>query len=443
MKKRLFSLLLVVVLSMNVLSTSLCVGVAATEIVYYDNVADAAEVVREGMVNRTETVVVYYTCSSSDNISSIMREIVTEAMEHTGVPDEGDYLLWSVSDYKGSASYIDGGTTYYLTITYTITYYTTADQEAELTAKLKTDMESLDLDSKCDYQKVVAIHDYICRNVSYDYTNLNDDTYTLKYTAYAALINGNAVCQGYAALFYRMALMAGLDVRYISGTATNSEGDTGAHGWNIVKIGNTYYNIDTTWDDGTSSELYFLKGSTTFDNDHVRDTDYTTEAFTTAYPVPATDYDTNTEHSWGTPALNWEDDCSACTATFTCSRGDGTVTVDCTVTSGGKDATCTTDGSKSYTATCTFNGTTYSDTTERETVPATGHSWDEGTVTTAATCTETGVMTYTCTVCDETKTETIPATGHTESESVKENEVAATCTKEGSYDSVVYCSVCG
>ncbi len=312
MKKRLFSLLLVVVLSMNVLSTSLCVGVSATD-TYYDNVSDAAEVVREGMVNRTETVVVYYTCSSSDYISSIMREIVTEAMEHTGVPDEGDYLLWSVSDYKASASFSVSGTTYYVTITYTFTYYTTAEQEAALTAKLKTVMESLNLDSKCDYQKVVAIHDYICNNVTYDYTYLNDETYTLKYTAYAALINGTAVCQGYAALFYRMALMAGLDVRYISGTATNNAGETGAHGWNIVKIGNNYYNIDTTWDDGTSTQNYFLKGSDTFDTDHVRDSDYTTEAFTTVYPVPTTDYDTSKEHSWGTPAFDWAEDNSTCT----------------------------------------------------------------------------------------------------------------------------------
>ena len=40
------------------------------------------------------------------------------------------------------------------------------------------------------------------------------------------------------------------------------------------------------------------------------------------------------------------------------------------------------------------------------------HTWDSGTVTTAATCTEGGVMTYTCTVCSATKTEVIAATGH-------------------------------
>ena len=44
-------------------------------------------------------------------------------------------------------------------------------------------------------------------------------------------------------------------------------------------------------------------------------------------------------------------------------------------------------------------------------IPAFGHKWDSGVITKAATATETGIKTYTCSVCKETKTETIPATG--------------------------------
>ena len=47
------------------------------------------------------------------------------------------------------------------------------------------------------------------------------------------------------------------------------------------------------------------------------------------------------------------------------------------------------------------------------------HTWDGGVITTAATCTEDGVKTYTCTVCNATKTETIPATGHSYGEWTK------------------------
>lgn len=42
-----------------------------------------------------------------------------------------------------------------------------------------------------------------------------------------------------------------------------------------------------------------------------------------------------------------------------------------------------------------------------------GHVWDEGVVTTAPTCTEEGVRTYTCLDCGKTRTEAIPAAGHT------------------------------
>lgn len=63
------------------------------------------------------------------------------------------------------------------------------------------------------------------------------------------------------------------------------------------------------------------------------------------------------------------------------------------------------------------DGTTYSYTNDAEmsdTVVA--HTWNDGEVTRAATCTEVGVRTYTCTVCKQTKDEDIPATGHSFSE---------------------------
>ena len=67
------------------------------------------------------------------------------------------------------------------------------------------------------------------------------------------------------------------------------------------------------------------------------------------------------------------------------------------------------------------------------------HSWDNGKVTKAATCTADGVKTYTCTKCNGTKTEAIKATGHKE---VEIPAVAATCEKDGS-TAGKKCSVCG
>ena len=72
-------------------------------------------------------------------------------------------------------------------------------------------------------------------------------------------------------------------------------------------------------------------------------------------------------------------------------------------------------------------------------IPAKGHSWDAGVITTAATCENAGVKTYTCTVCNATKTEVLDATGHTP---VDVAEQPATCTEAG-HTAGVKCSVCG
>lgn len=67
--------------------------------------------------------------------------------------------------------------------------------------------------------------------------------------------------------------------------------------------------------------------------------------------------------------------------------------------------TCTTDGYDLYT--CSGCGATE----KRNSKPALGHKWDNGTVTIAPTETTPGERTYTCTVCGQTKNEIIPATG--------------------------------
>ena len=99
-----------------------------------------------------------------------------------------------------------------------------------------------------------------------------------------------------------------------------------------------------------------------------------------------------------------------------------------------KEATCTEPG---------YTGDTYcKDCNEKiadgKVIPALGHAWDDGVITTAPTCENAGVKTFTCTRCNETKTEAISATGHTP---VQIPEKPATCTEPG-HTSGTKCSVC-
>ena len=161
-----------------------------------------------------------------------------------------------------------------------------------------------------------------------------------------------------------------------------------------------------------------------------------------------------TGHSYGEPVWNWSEDGKTCTVTFTCEKDEThKETPKVIVTSAEKTpGTCTETGVTTYTATVEFNGQTYTDTKDVADIPATGHSygkpvwnWSEdgktctvtftcekdethkespkvdvtSAVKTPATCTETGVTTYTATVefNGQTYTDTkdvadIPATGH-------------------------------
>ena len=103
---------------------------------------------------------------------------------------------------------------------------------------------------------------------------------------------------------------------------------------------------------------------------------------------------------------------------------------------GAKSATCLEEGYTGDTY-CKDCGIKLSSGTV---IPKTGHIWDEGTVTKAATCTEKGIRTYTCSVCESTKIEEIPSTGHGTkiTKFVKE----ATYTQEG-YTGDIYCQDCG
>lgn len=92
-------------------------------------------------------------------------------------------------------------------------------------------------------------------------------------------------------------------------------------------------------------------------------------------------------------------------------------------------ATCTTAGVKTFTCEC---GNSYT-----ESIPATGHKWDSGVVTTEPTEEKEGVRTYTCTVCGETYTESIPALEH--EHSYVSTVVSPTCTNQGYTEHVCSC----
>lgn len=319
------------------------------------SVEEAGNIIREGMKKRQDTICFSY---RSDNAISdtFINDAVNIALQHTGQPTEGDYLKFQIGRYSINGS----GTPNDFFFTCNISYYTTFAQEQAMDSAISVLKNELNLAGKTDAEKINAIYDYICSNVNYDYANLNNAGYTLKHTAYAALINRKAVCQGYAVLLYRLLLEYSIDCRVITGIS-NGEG----HAWNIVKLGNYYYNLDSTWDAGISEYNYFLKCESTFGN-HTRDAEYRTQEFQNRYPIAPVDY----------------------------------VSAE---------------------------------------VPCSQHIWDSGTFVRQPTCSESGLIRYTCTVCHGTKQETINPAHHWNSQYTLDKN--PTCVDTGTKS--IHCSVCG
>ena len=252
--------------------------------VVYANAEEAAPMVLEAMLNRESPIVL--TVLHPDNVfGEVAFDVLDLVYEHSGNPKAGDYLSHTISGMQASTS-ISGPTDglYKHTVTLEPAYMTTAEQEMEMDQAVEELLTQLDLEGQAEYEKIFAVYKYMCSNITYDFDNLNDKEYKLKHTAYAALINKTAVCQGYAVLFYRLMLELGIDARYIAGDTTG-----GRHGWNIVRIGDLYYNVDSTWDAGNSSYFYFLRSQKNFGN-HNRDPIYTTIAFQNRHPMCINDY---------------------------------------------------------------------------------------------------------------------------------------------------------
>lgn len=262
----------------------------------YTDIYSAADYLRQQMVARTENIVIQYQVELTDyetEASELADDIWEESLVHTGVPTEGDYLRGQLGGWNVTidAFYTDAApTTYDMTITYAPVYFTTAAQEAQVTERISALMSGFGFtDSTTEYEKIRDIYARICSSVVYDNAHFNADTAAgdcvdyLPHSCYNALFEGSAVCQGYAVLFYRLALEAGLDARYISGTD-----GTGNHAWNIVLLEGKYYNLDATWDALATEYAWFLLCEESF-GDHFRDTQYS-GSFYEQYPMSDEDY---------------------------------------------------------------------------------------------------------------------------------------------------------
>lgn len=125
------------------------------------------------------------------------------------------------------------------------------------TKKIKGEMDAaatkataLITDDMEDYEKALIVHDWLAVYCEYDYERyLTNSIPNVSHTAYGALVEKLAVCDGYSKAFqYIMQNKLGIPCYLTSSSTIN-------HAWNIILIDGQYYHIDVTWDDPVRDQI--------------------------------------------------------------------------------------------------------------------------------------------------------------------------------------------
>ncbi len=419
-----------------------------------------------------------------------------EFYRETGNPEEGLGLRQIfvvrgnlMSDDHQKIMYDEKTKSYKGIFYYSVTYNLSNERYSKTIMKLKEVMESLDLDGKTDYEKCKAIREWIGKNVKYDREFVKDAANCPRKNAHdmtGAILDGYAVCDGYAFLFHYMANAAGLLTLIEEGYQISSGLQ---HAWNLVRIDGTFYYTDNTSisldKDGNANGEFLLGQDTMFNltvtpkNNDIENTysNISKDDWSKEHSVckgnhnlvmtgegPATCetmgytgyYCTNPgciyryrdynkaplghNYDYTNGEILQSQDCTRPEITrYRCTRCKDPKDVETKPSLGGhkwqagdiiKEPTCTTNGEQQYTC-------TVCNQTKTEPVKATGHDY-EIKVINAATCTSNGIARYICKTCGYAENHTITATGH---KPEIRNKKEATCSSTG-YTGDTYCSVC-
>lgn len=136
-------------------------------------------------------------------------------------------------------------------------------EEAKNQFEAKVDnMLAAAYEEKSDYDKEVYVHNLLADKLTYEHSPLDQ-------SAYSAIIEDKTVCAGYAKAFQYMMQQLGIPTYLTVGWGGGRiSGDM--HAWNIVKLGNDYYNVDVTWDDQDPLNYNYFNQSDYHFHRHIR-----------------------------------------------------------------------------------------------------------------------------------------------------------------------------
>lgn len=221
---------------------------------YYDRLSDGQKAlyntISKAINDMKEGLIELGSCSDED-IALAFNAVRTDHPEYFWIP------ISYITKIDGNSRFIAFD---YKDDKYSVSYTCSREErnsmQAALNAKISKIRSEVFKNKMGIYELELALHDWICNNVTYVTTG------ELVNTAYGALVNGKALCEGYSRAMQILCYEFKIPCTLVCGKATDPKTKkTESHMWNVIQLDKEWYNVDATWDDdddhGISLHNYF------------------------------------------------------------------------------------------------------------------------------------------------------------------------------------------
>ncbi len=221
-----------------------------------DNLLYIYDKLVEGIGNSDSEIILYdgtHTVTS-DEVATAMDAYRRDHVEH----------FWLGSGY--GLGYLEDDSIYLISPVYCMSGDTLTAAKAAFDSAVDEMLEGIS-SSMSEYEREKLIHDRLAAKITYGGADTDN-----AYSSYGALVEGVAVCEGYAEAFQYLLYKAGIQSFLMYGSSTDpSDGVNYSHEWNVVRIDGNYYQVDLTWDDQGDNIFYayFNKTDEVFSEDHI------------------------------------------------------------------------------------------------------------------------------------------------------------------------------
>lgn len=213
----------------------------------------------------------------------------TERVEITGAELDSQCINTAINAFlydNPQVFWVDNYFGYYTTnnTTYVECYSVLSGNQCEIyldrfSKKVREMLSVIDVEDG-KYEREKKLHDKLLENCQYKKDIDSFDDGWQYFSSYGALVEGEAVCEGYSKAMMLMLNLSGVDAATIRG-----EGEGSRHMWNLVEIGGNWYHLDATWDDGNDdyNHEFFNLTSESIKTDHIIDPILSDESYTDEY----------------------------------------------------------------------------------------------------------------------------------------------------------------